>query len=141
MTKVHLVALGKIQPLSRDQQRMIDHVATVYVDGMPRLSDVCKALGWEVHRARRTLAELEELGLASVLQVEVNTRRLVRLCTRCLAQLGREMCPRATHVATGASGISWFECGEHDPIDNEAEETRLLLEPIEDWFSRYGLSL
>jgi hypothetical protein len=140
-TRVHLIAEGRVYPLSADQQRMIDHVAELTTGGVPRLADLCTFLGWDLQRGRRTMAELEELGLVAVVPVEVGTRRLNRQCNRCLHQLGIDAAPPATYVAVGASGLNWLECGEHDEQDNEAGELRTGREPIADWFSRYGLEL
>lgn len=59
-----------------------------------------------------------------------------RFCTGCL---GRGIRRPATHIAGDASGLQWFECGEHAPSDNLAETERVTLEPLEAWFERNGL--
>jgi hypothetical protein len=61
-----------------------------------------------------------------------------RSCTVCLA---RNLRRPATHVARDPSGLEWFECGRHDPIDNVAETVRVALEPIAAWFDRHELPL
>lgn len=136
--KVHLIADGRVQPLKADQQRLIDFIAEIAGHGVPRLQTMCEQLGWDFGRGERVLAELEELGLAKLLHIEVGTRRLARYCTRCLAQVGKV---QARYVATGVSGMQWFECGDHDPTDNELQERRETLQDIAEWFSANGLEL
>lgn len=66
-------------------------------------------------------------------------RRLERRCTVCAARLGEEA-PGASYVATGASGLQWWECPEHDELDNVAEDRRERRELLSDWFARLRAS-
>jgi hypothetical protein len=61
---------------------------------------------------------------------------MARLCTVCL---GRDRRVPATQIAAGADGLQWFECDDHGPEDNLAEQCRVSLEPIAAWFARNGL--
>jgi hypothetical protein len=54
-----------------------------------------------------------------------------RPCTVCRLR-GQDI--RATHVAASASGLEWYECGEHGP--DEHVERRTGLVTIVDWFRR-----
>jgi hypothetical protein len=54
-------------------------------------------------------------------------------CGRCSARGSIEP---ASQVATGESGLQWFECLEHDELDNEAGERRVRREPFESWLRR-----
>lgn len=60
-------------------------------------------------------------------------RRLVRACTMCAARL-KEDAPRASYVATGASGLQWYECPEHGELDNLAEDRRVRRVLLCTWF-------
>lgn len=59
-----------------------------------------------------------------------------RLCTVCLSRDRRVL---ATQIATAADGLQWYECDGHGPEDNLAEEPRVALEPIAEWYARNGL--
>ena len=56
-----------------------------------------------------------------------------RSCTVCLA---RDVRRPATHVASDAEGLEWYECGRHDPTDTVTETVRVALEPIGNWLAR-----
>lgn len=62
-------------------------------------------------------------------------RRIVRACTMCAYRLGADG-PRASYVARGASGLQWYECPEHDELDNLAEDRREQLLPLSEWFAK-----
>lgn len=47
----------------------------------------------------------------------------------------------ATFVASDATGLLWFECDEHGPMDNVAEVERVKRTPIGEWFASVGLNL
>ena len=47
----------------------------------------------------------------------------------------------ATFVASDATGLLWFECDEHGPMDNVAEVERVKRTPIGEWFASIGLNL
>lgn len=46
----------------------------------------------------------------------------------------------ATFVASDATGLLWFECDEHGPMDNVAEVERVKRTPIGEWFASIGLN-
>lgn len=62
-------------------------------------------------------------------------RRLPRRCGTCVARL-RDEAPGASYIATGASGLQWYECPAHDELDNLAEDRRIRRELLSTWFER-----
>lgn len=63
-------------------------------------------------------------------------RRQVRGCNMCMFKLGAEDAPRASYIATGASGLEWYECPEHDELDNLAEDRRVRRVLLCDYLAR-----
>lgn len=47
----------------------------------------------------------------------------------------------ATFVAQDATGLQWFECDDHGPMDNVGEVERVSRTPIREWFGAIGLNL
>lgn len=45
----------------------------------------------------------------------------------------------AKYVAGDKDGLEWFECGNHDMLDNLAGVVRVSLTPIVDWFKDNGI--
>ena len=45
----------------------------------------------------------------------------------------------ATHVASDADGLQWFECAAHEPTDNVGQMRRVSLVPIANWFNENGI--
>lgn len=58
---------------------------------------------------------------------------------RCLMCQHRGKHAIADQVATDAHGLQWFECKDHEPTDNIAENTRISREEIGAWRARHGI--
>lgn len=55
-----------------------------------------------------------------------------RSCTVCMSKNKRV---EARFIATDELGVSWYECGDHEPHDNVANVQRVSLTPIDEWFA------
>lgn len=61
-----------------------------------------------------------------------------RACTTC-AMLRKVRKP-AEFIASDATGLCWYECADHTPVDNVAEVLRTQRMPIREWFEAAGIS-
>lgn len=63
--------------------------------------------------------------------------RQSRLCLMCYCRGKRDVV--STMVSRDATGLEWFECEAHGPIDNLAGVVRVSSQPINDWLVANGL--
>jgi hypothetical protein len=45
----------------------------------------------------------------------------------------------ALFVASDSAGGIWFDCGNHNPLDNPYQRKRTTITPIRDWFRLMGV--